>query len=241
MGFCGEGEKVRVAEEPVQTQDKQGGKSGEAVAVQDDARRKRRRRRIRALRSFLLRTISLALVVYILVFHVIGLTVMPSGDMTPRLDAGDLLLFYRIDKTAKSRDIVVVDKAINKDNSANESPAKEDPGFIRKALNWLGFKDPDAPPTQRFVCRVVACPGDTVNITEEGGLSVNGNTLIEDFIYSPTRPYEGYVEYPVVLGPEEYFVLSDSRNGGVDSRYFGPVGLEEIQGIVITILRRNNL
>ena len=48
-------------------------------------------------------------------------------------------------------------------------------------------------------------------------------------------------EYPVVLGEGEYFVLSDARNGGADSRCFGPVTQEEIQGIVITLLRRNNL
>ena len=39
----------------------------------------------------------------------------------------------------------------------------------------------------------------------------------------------------------EYFVMADQRNGGKDSRYFGIVRADEIQGIVITILRRNNL
>ena len=57
------------------------------------AKEKQHRRRMRALRSFLLRLICLALVVYFLFFHLVGLTVMPSRDMYPRLDAGDLLLF----------------------------------------------------------------------------------------------------------------------------------------------------
>ena len=39
----------------------------------------------------------------------------------------------------------------------------------------------------------------------------------------------------------EYFVMADLRNGGMDSRYFGPVSQDEIEGIVITLLRRNNL
>lgn len=202
---------------------------------------KRKHRRVRALRSFLLRLISLALIVYILLFHVVGLTVMAGGDMSPRLSAGDLLLFYRIDRTAKARDVVVIDKAVNRDNSANTEGTAKDPGFIRRALNWLGFKDPDAPETKRFVCRVIACAGDTVVITDEGGLTVNGNALTETDIFSPTRPYEGYTEYPVTLGEGEYFVLSDLRNGGTDSRYFGIVTQDEIQGIVITMLRRNNL
>ena len=49
------------------------------------------------------------------------------------------------------------------------------------------------------------------------------------------------MSHPVLLEEGEYFVMADRRNGGMDSRYFGPVKLEEIKGIVITIMRRNNL
>ena len=35
--------------------------------------------------------------------------------------------------------------------------------------------------------------------------------------------------------------MADFRNGGVDSRFFGPVTAEEIRGTVITVVRRNNL
>ncbi len=205
-----------------------------------DEAQKKRRRRIRALTSFLLRTLALALVVYILFFHIVGLTTMPGMDMTPRLNAGDLLLFYRAERNPKFQDVVVIDKAVNDDNSAVKADVTE-PATLRKVLDWIGFRDPDAPATTRFVCRVIAAPGDTVEITEELGLQVNGNALAETGITQPTRPYEGYLEYPVVLGEGEYFVLADSRNGGVDSRCFGPVTQDEIQGVVITLLRRNGI
>ena len=81
-----------------------------------------------------------------------------------------------------------------------------------------------------------------VEVTEENGLRVNGNAVIENNIFYPTKPYdEGAAEYPVKLSDGEYFVLADQRNGGMDSRYFGVVKAEEIQGVVITMLRRNNL
>ncbi len=216
-------------------------KTAENTTNQPDERRKRTRRRLRALRSFLFRLTALVLVLYILLYHVIGLTVMPGADMSPRVSTGDLLLFYRLDRKPKSRDIVVIDKAVGEDGSALPYRPEAEPGTLRRILTWLGFRDPDAPPAQRFVCRVVACPGDTVDISGESGLSVNGNTLIESDIFYLTRPYDGYTEYPVVLGDGEYFVLADKRNGGADSRAFGPVTLDEIRGIVITLLRRNNL
>ena len=202
----------------------------------DAALRKRRRRRVRAFRSLVLRTIGLVLVVYILFFHIVGLTMMPGKDMYPRLDVGDLLLFYRIDRTPKFQDVIVIDKQLTEDTRTGEKD------FVRKALDWLGFKDPEAPETKRYVCRVVGAPGDTVDISMQYGLRLNGNVQIESNIFYPTQPYEeGVVEYPVELGEGEYFVLVDQRNGGMDSRYFGIVKQDEIQGIVITILRRNNL
>ena len=203
------------------------------------AKQKRHRRRMRALRSFLFRLLALVLVVYVLLFHIVGLAMMPNGDMSPRLDAGDLLLFYRLENNIKAQDVVVIDKASGEGQPSADTAAE--PGFFRKVLNWIGFKDPDAPPTRRYVCRVVAREGDIVDVTEEQGLIVNGNAVIESNIFHQTRPYEDRVEYPLKLEAGQYFVMADLRNGGMDSRYFGPVSKEEIQGVVITLLRRNNL
>ena len=83
--------------------------------------------------------------------------------------------------------------------------------------------------------------GDTVEITNEESVRVNGNTLAESRIYSGTPRYEGFVEYPLTLAQDECFVLVDRRNGGEDSRYYGPVSRDEIKGIIITIMRRNNI
>jgi len=202
---------------------------------------RKKRRVFRAIRSFLLQTLGLALVIYILLFHIVGLAVMPSGDMFPRMDAGDLLLFYRLDQKWKAQDIVVIDKAVTSTFAALEKPAEtgERPWW-RQALDFLKVPDPEKPATTRFICRVVAAPGDTVEVTENR-LIINGNAMIESGIYYSTHAYAGYTEYPVKLGPDEYFVMADFRNGGVDSRFFGPVTKDEIQGTVITVIRRNNL
>ena len=162
---------------------------------------------------FILRLLIFLAIVWVLFFKVVGLTHMPNEDMYPRIDAGDLVLFYRLNTNVKAQDIVVIEKATPDSNGA-------------KVL---------------FICRVVAAPGDTVEIGGANHLMVNGNTMIENNIFYDTPAYEGYTEYPLTLGEGEWFVLADSRNGGADSRYFGPVTKSEIKGTVLTILRRNNL
>ena len=66
-------------------------------------------------------------------------------------------------------------------------------------------------------------------------------TVIESNIFYPTPRYEDHVNYPLTLADDEVFVLADSRNGGTDSRYFGPVKKSEILGSVVLIVRRTNL
>lgn len=203
-------------------------------------RQGRGRRLLRAFRSLLLRTVMLALVLYILFFHIVGLTTLNRADMTPRMDAGDLALFYRLDKSWKAQDVVVIDKAVNRDfTAAAEAPREKT--WWRQALDFLKVPDPGEAPKTRFVCRVVAAPGDTVEITEARRLIINGNAMIESGIFYPTDAHDGPVTYPLTLGEGEYFVLADFRSGGIDSRFFGPVRKEEIQGTVITVIRRNNL
>ena len=72
------------------------------------------------------------------------------------------------------------------------------------------------------------------------GCPVGTVMCVRDIFYN-TPEYAGFVSYPLTLGENEYFVLADYRNGGADSRFFGPVRKDEIDGTVITILRRNNL
>lgn len=173
----------------------------------------RSERRVRRYQAAILRLAALLLILWVLFFQIIGLTHVPNGDMAPRMDAGDLVLFYRLDTDVRAQDVIVVEV---------ETP--DNPGV--KTM---------------YVGRVIAVGGDTVEIGESERVVVNGNTLIESNIYYSTPAYEGYTEYPLTLGQDECFVLVDSRYGGTDSRYYGPVAREDIVGTVITVVRRNNL
>ena len=206
-------------------------------------REKLHRRHMRALKDFLIRLGLLLLVVYILFFHLVGLTVMRGGDMSPRIDSGDLVMYYRLDKDAKAQDVIVFVKptaaldAAFRDNVPVQPSSRNDRGWWRKTLDFLGFADKEM---SLFVSRVVAGPGDTVEVKDDH-LLVNGNSMQERNIFYPTPEYTGFMEYPLTLGEGQYFVLADHRTDGKDSRFFGVVEKDEILGTVITIVRRNSL
>ena len=220
----------------------------EKGAEEAEQPRKNRRRYLHALRDMIIRIALLALVVYVLIFHLVGVTVMPNGDMYPRIDLGDLVLYYRLEKSIHAQDVIVFEKpteyleeSYDEFGLIEEEAAPEEKTWWRKALDWIGFKDPSEPEKTVFICRVVAGPGDTVQISDGEGLIINGNRMIESGIFYQTYEYSGFVEYPLKLGEGEYFVLADYRNGGADSRFYGAVKEQEILGTVITIMRRNNL
>jgi len=91
------------------------------------------------------------------------------------------------------------------------------------------------------ISRVAAIPGDTVEITGDGSVRVNGNLIVEEKIYSQTYPgKDSAVDYPLTLASGEYFVLGDNRMTGVDSRFYGTVKAEEIRGTLILVVRSYN-
>ena len=92
-----------------------------------------------------------------------------------------------------------------------------------------------------YVGRIVATEGDSVDITDDGQLIINGNMVSEPDIHASTPRFDEFLSYPVTLGENEYFILADSRGGAEDSRYYGCVNYSEILGKVIMIIRRNSI
>lgn len=87
--------------------------------------------------------------------------------------------------------------------------------------------------------RIAAMGSDVVMMDDSGGLSVNGNPQNGEILY-PTYARENTV-YPLRVQEGMVFLLGDYRTQTQDSRDFGPIPLDDIQGKVITLVRRRGL
>ena len=85
-----------------------------------------------------------------------------------------------------------------------------------------------------LVKRVIAEPGDVVDITPNGTVYINGQELPEPYVTEKMKG-ECDVEYPYQVPEYSYFVMSDNRSNCVDSRasVVGCVAEEHIMGKVI--------
>ena len=93
---------------------------------------------------------------------------------------------------------------------------------------------------ERQASRVVATAGDTVDITEEG-LIINGAVQNEENDSSKTTRYEEGIEFPLLVGEGEVFVLADNRVDATDSRIYGTVNTKDTLGKIIMILRKREI
>jgi signal peptidase I len=79
-----------------------------------------------------------------------------------------------------------------------------------------------------LIKRVVAVPGDRVRV-RNGKLRVNGDFPDEPYAVPMLFP-DGSSFGPTRLSEGEVFVMGDNRPSSHDSRFFGPVPVENIEG-----------
>ena len=91
------------------------------------------------------------------------------------------------------------------------------------------------PPTTNstdFIKRIIGLPGERVLI-RSGVVYINGHRLDEPYL---PEAWVNDANWPdnnsngQVMGPNEYFVMGDNRNRSQDSRFFGPISRDRIDG-----------
>lgn len=105
--------------------------------------------------------------------------------------------------------------------------------FVNKLVYMLGKPERGdvivfVPPTSAsrdYIKRVIGLPGDKVEI-------INGTVYINDQVLNEAYPLNPatYSMPPLIVPPDEYFVLGDNRNFSSDSHSWGTVHASKIIG-----------
>jgi signal peptidase I len=172
----------------------------------------RKRRVLREIVEFVVLIAVAVLVMTFLRAFVIDQYEIPTGSMEPTIEVGDRLFAEKVSYNfalPAPGDIVTFEdptKAINPENEGRV-----------------------------LIKRCIAVGGQTVDLTEDGKVVVDGVTLDEPYTHGkPSKaldPMPGVsLDYPYTLPADSIWVMGDNRTNSADSRYFGPIPQEELIG-----------
>lgn len=191
--------------------------------------------------------IIIAVILALLVRYYIGTpTIVNQTSMVPTFQNKDRLILNRLYRTFKTTpqrgDIITfeapsVDYINAEDVDLNHPVAiynKEPEGIFSKFLyNVVEFGK------RSYIKRVIGVPGDNVQI-KDGKVYINGEELKEEYLLEGTITdsmasigIEGgqFLELTVPQGT--VFVMGDNRGHSADSRRFGCIPYEKIEGKVV--------
>lgn len=81
----------------------------------------------------------------------------------------------------------------------------------------------------RLIKRVIGLPGERIHV-QGGQVYINDHLLIEPYTTPGSSPFDS--DKDTLLRDDQYFLIGDNRPGSGDSRLWGPVFRQDIQGKV---------
>ena len=103
------------------------------------------------------------------------------------------------------------------------------PGQIRRG-DIIAFHNNN----QMLIKRVIAIPGDRIELADDGTVILNGMRLEESYITLPSRG-DCTIKLPLEVPENQYFVMGDNRETSLDSRRadIGTIDKSQISGKAI--------
>jgi signal peptidase I len=170
-------------------------------------------------------TLVLTAVIFLLVRAVVQNFKVEGKSMEPTLHNGQYLVINKASYWHLDRDLLsyIVPGA----QAASDSSRRDGPAWAfgePQRGDIVVFRFP-RDPSRDFIKRVIAVPGDTVEI-RQGRVFVNSQFLDEAYINEAGN----YTSPAQKIQPGEYFVLGDNRNNSSDSHVWGTVPRDNIIG-----------
>ncbi len=169
--------------------------------------------------------IALAVVITLLVKNLFfSTTIVRQESMIPTLQDGNILFINRLSQVIgtplERGDIVVLEAPIDLPEDAEYATYPED-SFGDKLIKLVK--------KTLYIKRVIGLPGDRL-VIDGREVSVNGEILDEPYI-NPER-YHNFINNNIDIEiPEGYvFCMGDNRDKSKDSRSFGLIPLNKIEG-----------
>lgn len=174
----------------------------------------------------LLVAVLLALLVRALLFEVFFI---PSESMEATLAPGERVAvssFPLDDGDTPERGDVVVFQPTQEQLGGRSAPDEPVATWFKPFHAILQAVHLIPPSTEDYIKRVVALPGETVE-GRDGAVYINGTRLVEPYLGegSSTGAFES-----VVVPEGTVWVMGDNRSNSRDSRYIGPISLDQIEG-----------
>ena len=112
------------------------------------------------------------------------------------------------------------------ENGQRGTIAKDAEMFIKSIKSIFQKIDVD----KRMVKRVIGIPGDEIDI-KDGYVYINGEKINEPYIKGKT--FSGELKFPINVPSNKLFVLGDNRPVSMDSRIFGLISHNQVEGKAI--------
>jgi len=165
--------------------------------------------------------LAFIMVMFMFVFRLVSV----DGDsMRETLHHEDKLIISNLFYTPETGDIVVLEAPVDvmvNNNEYTEYATYTEDNLWTKFLKL--FKK------TLYIKRVIGLPGEVIKI-EGDEVSINGEVLDEEYTNPDNRMLLNIYDQQIDI-PEGYvFCIGDNRGASMDSRYFGLIPIEKIEG-----------
>lgn len=185
--------------------------------------------------------IIIAIVLALLIRYYVGTpTIVKQSSMYPTFKQNDRLVLNRIYRTTKQipqRGEIITFEAPTTSYvlSSNKESSNVVAKYERKSSGW--FKDFAYNVLEigkiSYIKRVIALPGEHLEI-KDGRVYINGNELKEEYLSEDVKTEDMDGAFHDLVVPEgTVFVMGDNRSGSSDSRMFGCIPYQKIEGKVV--------